>query len=183
MSEIWWIIQTLAGVIAIACLLRVWGAKVSLHPRDMLMHFSCTVTDWLVLPIRKLLPLKPRQLDFAGLFAAATIAVIVALIYSTLFQFSAGLVPNIGIVALQALGWLISKSLYLVLFVVLAQAVLSWVNPNAPVAPALTLLSRPLLAPIRQLLPAIGGIDFSPLVLVLAVQVLISLVGRFFPAI
>ena len=182
MKEIWWIIQTLAGVIAIACLLRVWGAKVSLHSRDMLMHFSCTVTDWLVLPLRKLLPLKARQLDFAGLVAAAVIALIVALIYSVLFHFSAGLVPNLGLVGMLALGWLIDKFLYLVLFVVLAQAILSFVNPNAPVAPALTVLSRPLLAPIRRFLPVIGGIDFSPLVLVLGVQVLISLVGRFFPA-
>ena len=182
MKEIWWIIQTLAGVIAIACLLRVWGSKVSLHLRDMLMHFSCTVTDWLVLPIRKLLPLKARQLDFAGLAAAAAIAVVVALVFSTLFQLSVGLVPNLGLVAMLALGWLIDKSLYLVLFVVLAQAVLSFVNPNAPVAPALAVLSRPFLAPIRRFLPVIGGIDFSPLVLVLAVQVLISLVGRFFPA-
>ena len=183
MSEIWWLIQTLAGVVAIACLLRVWGARVSLHPRDMLMHFSCTVTDWLVLPIRKLLPLKPRQLDFAGLFAAGTIAVVVALMHSALFNFATSLLPNIGIIALQALGWLIGKSLYLVLFIVLAQAILSWVNPNAPVAPALTILSRPLLAPIRKYLPAIGGIDFSALVLVLAVQVLISLAGRHFPPI
>jgi YggT family protein len=55
------------------------------------------------------------------------------------------------------------------------QAVLSWVNPSAPIAPLLARLTDPLLDPIRQRLPRLGGVDLSPLVLILLAQVLLSL--------
>ncbi len=184
MREIWWLIQSIAGLLAIACLLRVWGHKVQLLQRDVLMHFACTVTDWLVLPLRKILPLKARAIDLAGVLAAVIIAVAAALLYNliTLGMGSSGL-QNPGMMVFQAVGWLIEKTLYLMIFVLIAQAILSWVNPNAPIAPSLNLLSRPLLAPIRKFLPAIGGIDFSPLALVLILQLLSSLTSRIFPAI
>jgi YggT family protein len=179
MREIWLIVNTVAGILAIACILRVWGHKVQLAPRDMLMHFACVVTDWLVKPLRKILPLKPRSLDLAGIVAALIIALLAAVVYNLLLG-SAGKVVNPGIAALQAVGWLIEKFLYLLMFVIIGQAILSWVNPNAPVAPSLNLLTRPMLAPIRKVLPAFGGIDFSPLVLIIAVQLLISLSNRVF---
>ncbi len=184
MRAIWWLIQAVAGILVIACLLRVWGHKVQLLQRDVLMHFSCTVTDWIVLPLRKILPLKPRAIDLAGVLAAVTIAVLAALIYNVLIlSVVGGALPNPGMMVFQAVGWLIEKTLYLIIFVLIAQAILSWVNPNAPVAPSLNLLSRPILAPLRKLPLTIGGIDFSPLLLILGLQFLIQICANFFPPI
>ncbi len=183
MRELWWLIQSIAGLLAIACLLRVWGHKVQLLQRDVLMHFSCTVTDWIVLPLRKILPLKPRSLDLAGILAAIVIAVLAALIYNLLILGSGRGLPNPGMMVFQAVGWLLEKTLYLMIFVLIAQAILSWVNPNAPVAPSLNLLSRPLLAPLRKIVPILGGIDFSPLVLILILQLLIQYSAKIFPPI
>jgi YggT family protein len=184
MRAIWWLIQSIAGLLVIACLLRVWGHKVQLLQRDVLMHFSCTVTDWIVLPLRKILPLKPRTIDLAAVLAAVTISVLAALIYNVLvLGFSGGVLKHPGMIVFQAVGWLIEKSLYLIIFVLIAQAILSWVNPNAPVAPSLNLLSRPILAPLRKLPLTIGGIDFSPLLLILGLQFLIQVCANFFPPI
>jgi YggT family protein len=58
---------------------------------------------------------------------------------------------------------------------VIVQAILSWVNPFAPLAPAIQQLTQPLLAPIRKVIPLIGGVDLSPLVLILVLQILLSL--------
>jgi YggT family protein len=62
--------------------------------------------------------------------------------------------------------------------VTLIYVLISWVNPLAPVAPALSVLLRPLLEPIRRILPTIGGIDLSPMVLLIAVYLLQMVVGR-----
>jgi YggT family protein len=56
--------------------------------------------------------------------------------------------------------------------------VLSWVNPYAPVAPAIAMLVRPFLAPFQRVIPPIGGIDLSPLVLIVVVNILLLVLGR-----
>ena len=58
--------------------------------------------------------------------------------------------------------------------VVLAAVILSWVpvDPKNPLAMTVRSLTDPLLVPIRQALPAIGGLDLSPMVLLIALQIL-----------
>jgi len=60
----------------------------------------------------------------------------------------------------------------LFLYAIVAQAVLSWVNPYTPIAPALDALTRPILNPIRQLIPSLNGLDLSPLVAVILAQLI-----------
>jgi YggT family protein len=70
-------------------------------------------------------------------------------------------------------------SVDLFLYAIIAQALLSWVNPYTPIAPVLDALTRPILNPIRQLIPSPNGLDLSPLVAILAAQLIQMLV--FFP--
>jgi YggT family protein len=58
---------------------------------------------------------------------------------------------------------------------------LSWINPYTPLAPFFDALSRPLLLPARRLLPPIGGIDLSPLVVLLLLQVVLIVLGNLQP--
>ncbi|HLE73386.1 MAG TPA: YggT family protein [Anaerolineales bacterium] len=61
----------------------------------------------------------------------------------------------------------------LLTLLVIAQVVLSYVLP--PYHPAREIIDRfvePMLAPIRRILPFTGGVDFSPLVLILIIQLL-----------
>jgi YggT family protein len=64
----------------------------------------------------------------------------------------------------------------LFLYAIVAQALLSWVNPYTPIAPALDALTRPILNPIRQIIPTPNGLDLSPLIAILAAQLLQMLV-------
>jgi YggT family protein len=75
---------------------------------------------------------------------------------------------------LQVLRW----SLYMVFFLTLVHVVLSWINPYAPVAPAVAMLVRPFLAPFQRVMPLIGGIDLSPAVLLIVVNVLLLVLSR-----
>ena len=64
-------------------------------------------------------------------------------------------------------------AVHLAMLVVLVTALLSWINPYAPLAPFFNQLARPLLAPFQRVIPPLGGIDLSPLVLLLVLQVLL----------
>jgi len=64
-------------------------------------------------------------------------------------------------------------------FVVLASVVLSWVQlpPNNPIVRVTSVLTEPLLAPIRRILPGTAGLDFSPVVLLIGLRILRSVLA------
>lgn len=169
MSALWLLIETVGSLLASACLLRAAAWWQQLSPRNPIMQFVIAVTDWLVKPLRRVLPAS-RRVDWASLAAALIISIVLGLLYSLLLLARP---PVVGGVLLIALFWLGKWSIYLLIGLVLLQAVLSWVNPHAPMAPVIDHLTRPFLAPIRRVLPLIGGVDLSPLVAVLAGQVVL----------
>ena len=59
------------------------------------------------------------------------------------------------------------------MFVVIVQAVFSWVNPQAPLAWIFNAMTQPFLRPLRRFIPPIGGVDLTPLVLIVILQVLL----------
>jgi YggT family protein len=69
-------------------------------------------------------------------------------------------------------------ALYLLVALVIVNAIFSLVNPHAPLAPTFDVLTRPMLAPLRRVIPPVGGFDLSPLVLILGAQVLLFLLGQ-----
>lgn len=170
-NVIWMLIETVGSLLASACVLRAIAWSQQLSARNPVMHFVIAVTDWIVKPLRRLIPTS-RTRDLASLLAAFLIALILALAYSTLLLARG---PVLGSVVLVAIFWLCKWSIYLLIALVLLQAILSWVNPDAPIAPVIDLLTRPFLGPIRRVVPLVGGVDLSPLVLVLAAQALLML--------
>ena len=71
---------------------------------------------------------------------------------------------------------LVRASLYLLIGVVIVQVVISWVNPQAPLAPVFSALTRPFYAVFRRFVPPIGNVDLSPLFVLLVAQVLLILI-------
>jgi len=61
------------------------------------------------------------------------------------------------------------------------EAVFSWINPNAPLAPFVRALNEPILRHLRRFVPPLGGIDFSMLVALILLQIILMLVGNVFP--
>jgi YggT family protein len=169
LNALWLLIETAGSLLATACVLRAVGVWQQLSVRNPIMQFVHAITDWLVGPLRRIVP-GSRRLDGASLVAALVLAVALAFIYSAL-MLARG--PAFGGVLLVAVFWLCKWSIYLLIGLVLLQAVLSWVNPGAPLAPAVEHLTRPFLAPIRRVLPMVGGFDMSPLVLIVVAQALL----------
>ena len=128
------------------------------------------ISDPVLKPLRFVLP-SYRNLDFASFFAAAL--VIFIKLYVLFSSTSLGLL--IGYSALQALLLLLTFFKYAVFGVVLLSflVLLGFVNYNNP-HPLIVLLheiTEPLMAPIRRLMPDMGGIDFSPMLLLVGLHV------------
>ena len=165
------LLQTVAVILGVTLLARAYMSYLGLPARNPLAQFSIALTDWLVRPLR-LLARSAGRIDTATLLAA----VLVAMTYASLRFLLAGIgmaswpLPELLLMSLiELLRW----GLYLVLWLTLLHVVISWVNPHAPIAPAVSLLARPFLAPFQRALPTVGGIDLSPLVVILIVNVML----------
>lgn len=75
---------------------------------------------------------------------------------------------------LTALAVLLKWTLQTYMFIVIARALISWVNPDPynPIVQFLVRATEPVLRPVRRLLPLPGGIDFSPLIVIMGLAFL-----------
>lgn len=140
-------------------------------------HFVVTLTNWAVRPLRKIIP-GLFGLDLASLLAAFFLQclLMVALLGLSGHWLQADGASIAFFVLGGALRGLIRLALYLVIGVLILQAVLSWVNPYSPLAGPVNQITRPVLGPIRRILPPISGIDLSPLVAILIAQLVLMFV-------
>lgn len=147
--------------------------------------FVLKTTDWVVRPLRRVVP-GLWGLDMASLLPAWLAQVVFVAIELVLRGVPFG---GAGGVALGLAGMgmieLARMSVYLVFALVLVSAILSWVAPHAPAAPIVQRLAEPFLRPFRRVIPPIAGVDLSPLVLLLLLQILLvvlaGLRGNFVP--
>lgn len=125
------------------------------------------LTHPLLAPLRRVIPPLLGQ-DTAALVAALLLALLFLFLAQSLTEGPAALLPMLWLAPVHVL----EVGLDMVFWGTLLHAILSWF-PNAQHAPAARVLDQlitPLLAPIRRILPDLGGIDLSPIALLLAVQ-------------
>ena len=151
---------------------RAWVYAIRIHPFNPYVQGILRATDWLVQPLRKALP-SSNRIDWASLIGGWLVALIYLLLTWTI---ATQQLPPLAMLAPAALAGLLTLAQWafnIVLWLTLIQAVLSWVNPSAPVMPFLASVTAPLLEPIRRVLPRTGSFDFSPLVLLILAQIAI----------
>jgi YggT family protein len=166
------IVDTAASVLGGVLLLRFWMQAIRVRPPAQVAQFTFTLTDWLVRPIRRIVP-GVGGFDWASLIGAF---VVVLLANSILFFFG---VPGEAIV-LGALFRFLNWIIYGFMALLIIEAVFSWINPHAPLAPFVHALNDPLLRPLRRVIPPIGGLDLSVLVALILLQVVQMVLGKAF---
>jgi YggT family protein len=169
------LIETVAALLGVTLLLRAFMNFIGMPGRNPFAQFVLALTDWLVRPLRRVVPSAGR-VDTASLLAAYIIALLMLIL--TLLVIGAASTgwswaQLLLAAAVQVLRW----SLYMVFFLVLLHVILSWVNPYAPVAPGIALMVRPFLAPFQKIIPLVGGVDLSPIALIVIVQILLLVVN------
>ena len=180
MSVLFFLLETLFFFLMAAAFLRAWMNQLRVQMSGQPGRLAIALTDWLVQPLRRVLPrsLAQSRIDWGSLLSAG----LLSLVYGGL---SVGLVSLFVAMPASPLWELLERAVRLMLRVLLqgwmilllGYAILSWVQPQSPVLDTLDRLCAPLLRPIRRVVPLVGGVDLSVLVLVILLQVGLILLG------
>lgn len=168
-----YLLDVVFGLLTYAMLLRFAMQLLRAPFRNPLGHAIVALTDWIVKPLRRVLP-GWKGIDWASLVATFLFQFLWLLVYHLLFGgFSSHATMIVFLLGATVIA-LVKAMLWLLIIVVLVQAVLSWVAPDGPLAGLLNALTFPFLRPIRKVLPPLGGtLDLSPLVVIVIAQLLL----------
>lgn len=164
------LVDTVLALYIIVVMLRTLLQLVRADFRNPVSQFVYQATD---VPVRLLARIIPRwrQVDIAAIVFALVLCFIN--IKLDLFLLSA----DVGTQPALILGWSVLKALVLLCnlftFTILIQALASWLTPGAhsPATAVLWTVNEPLMRPVRNAVPSIGGLDISPLIVIIALQV------------
>jgi YggT family protein len=170
------VLDVAVGLVCGVCLLRLYMQQqripMSARAGNPIGPFIFALTDWVVLPLRRILS-KLSALDLASLVAALLLQLAQFLVLWLL----QGAAHSLALVGVLAVFGLLRVALSGLTGLVMIYALLSWVQARSPVSDLLDRLVAPLLSPIRRHMPLMGGVDLSPLALLLLLQVLTMLTG------
>ena len=168
------LLDTLVGFLSFALLLRFYMQAFRVSFRNQVGAFVVQLTNWLVMPLRRLLP-GLFGLDLSSLLPAYLLQV---LLLFAMFSLRGGIEMAASGDVLVLILWkavlaTLRISVYLLIGALILQAVLSWVAAYSPISQPLAQLTRPFLDPIRRIVPPIAGIDLSPLIAILLAQLVL----------
>jgi YggT family protein len=172
-NAILFLLKTLLDLLTIAFLLRFYFQLTKVSFQTQAAQLIVSLTNFAVKPTRRIVPSIGR-LDLSTLLLAYSTQVVLSLLSFWLKGFPFLIVGSqiwlvmLGIAALS----IASMSLTIFLYAVLIQAILSWVNPYTPIAPVLSNLTNPVLNWLRRYIPTAGNVDLTPLVFIIAAQLL-----------
>lgn len=168
------LLRTVFDLMACAFFMRFWMQWARVPFRNPFAQFVVKVTDFAVRPVRRVVP-GMFGLDWASLllFFLAELLMVLGTHWIMGYPFT---VAGVGVAPgflLLALASALRLGLYVMIGFVLIQAVLSWINPFSPLAPVFYALARPILTPFQKLIPPLGGIDLTPVVALIVVQLIL----------
>jgi YggT family protein len=168
------VVDFVGGFFVLMFLLRFYFQVLRVPFRNQVGQFVIATTNWMVQPARRVIP-SLRGLDLASLLCAWLLQAAVLALLLVIGGRDLTSAPGIaaGVVFALALVDLLQLSVKILLFVVILQAALSWINPDNPMQYVLDAITRPMLRPIRRVVPPIANVDLSPLVLILVLLVLL----------
>ncbi len=163
------LIQTLGGLYTFVVMLRFLLQLTHADFYNPISQFVVKVTSPLLRPLRQLIP-GFRGLDISSL--------VLAWIVQSLVLLLVGALAGLGLSALGALFWslpaLVELTIDVFLYAVIIRAILSWVitDPYNPMAQLLDTLTYPVMGPVQRRLPPIGGLDLSPIAVIIGLILL-----------
>jgi YggT family protein len=161
------LIETIFGLYILIVMLRFllqWARADFYNP---VSQFIVKATQPALKPLRKIIP------GIGGLDAAALVfMIILKLVELWLVTGLLGLSPQIGGLVILSIADLLGLLINVFIFSILIQVIVSWVNPGMhnPVMGLLHSLTEPLLGPARRVIPPISGLDLSPIVVIIILQ-------------
>ncbi len=159
------VLDVFAGLLAGTCLLRLAMQAQRIPFNQPLGRFVFAVTDWIVMPLRKVIPPWSRW-DLSSLAAAW----LIKLMQYLLLWLLAGGRAQLALLPLVSLVGLLQLTVSALSALVLVYALMSWLQPDTPLFQTADRLVQPWLDPVRRLVPLLGGVDLAPLALLVVLQ-------------
>ena len=161
------LVESLFGLYILIVMFRLllqWARADFYNP---LSQFIIRATQPVLAPMHRTIP------AFGGIDLACVV-LLVGLQFAELWMVTSILGQRAPVSALLvfSIAELVQLAIYIFLFSILIQIVMSWINPGAynPMLSVLYSLNEPLLAPARRIVPTISGLDLSPIVVMVALQ-------------
>lgn len=174
MNAIEFLVGILFTLYLMVVLLRLWLQLAKADFYNPMSQFVVRVTHPIVGPLRRVIP-SIGNFDTATLVLAFAIAVLNVWVLAMLRGYS-GFDPVA--ILISAFIYMLSEAAQLVIYVLIIRAILSWVSQgNNPLEHLFHQLTEPLVAPIRRVIPAVGGLDLSPMILIILLMFIMKLVG------
>lgn len=163
------LVEILFGLLILAIMLRFLLQFLQANPHNQISQTLVRLTQPVLAPMRRLLPASKR-VDTASLLAM----LILQFIALSLLMLIAGRGLNPTFLLVLSVAELINLLLNVFLFAVIIRVILSWVNPGAhhPGIELLDNITEPVMAPARRLIPSMGGLDLSPIAVIIGIQLL-----------
>ena len=172
LSIVMLVVNAIATLLGGALLLRFWMQAIRVRPPSSVAQFTFQLSDWLVRPLRRLVP-GVGGYDWASLIGAFLIVLL-----ATSVLLIGGWTPQA--ILLMALQRFLEWILYGFMILLVLEAIFSWINPHAPLAPFVRALNEPLLRPLRRIVPLVGNLDLSLLVALILLQIAQLVLGMLF---
>lgn len=168
------LLDVIVGLLGGACLLRLYMQYHRVPFGNPLGRFVFAVSDWIVMPLRRIVP-SVKRWDLASA-VAAWLLVMVKFLLLLLLVGQFGRIAILPLVSLIGLLQLVVSGLTALLLV---YAVLSWVpGASAMLLDLVSRLAEPIVRPLRRVIPLVGGIDLSPLAAIVLLQVVAIVLGN-----
>lgn len=161
------LISTLIGLLITAVMLRFLLAMVRADFYNPLTQILVKLTNPALKPLRRLIP------GFGGIDIASLLLMLgLQMLALTLITLLRGVTLHPAGLLLWSIAELLGLLINIYLFSILIQVILSWINPGNynPAVSLIYSINEPLLAPARRLIPPLSGLDLSPVVVLLGLQ-------------
>ncbi len=167
------VIQTLFGLYILAVMLRFLFQLLRAPFHNPISQFIVTVTNPPLKPLRRVIP-GMMGIDMASVLLMLVLQVIEIILISALY----GSVPGLAGLILISIGKLLQMAIYIFMIALFARIILGWVNPHLHNHATVLLASLTdfMMVPARRIIPPVGMLDLSPIVLFLLLGLALRLI-------
>jgi YggT family protein len=167
------LLDVIVGLLGGACLLRLYMQYHRVPFGNPLGRFVFAITDWIVLPLRRVVP-PVKRWDLASAVAAW----LLVMTKFILLWMLAGGFGRWAILPLVSLIGLLQLAVSGLTALLIVYAILSWVpGASSVLQDLIARLAEPLVRPLRRFIPLLGGVDLSPLAAIVLLQVVAIVLG------
>ena len=168
------LLDVIVGLLGGACLLRLYMQYHRVPFGNPLGRFVFAVSDWIVLPLRRIVP-SVKRWDLASGVAAWLLVLVKFLLLWLLM----GGLDRWAILPLISFIGLLQLAVSGLTALLIVYAVLSWVpSASSMLHDLIARLAEPLVRPLRRFIPLVGGVDLSPLAAIVLLQVGAIILGN-----